>query len=208
MALVETVANMSSDDIHLVPSSSQIPLASHYGQVFLATLYCLPMSSKINLLKIQANENYQESPTKVTFLLPGGASLTIPELVMITASYEIADEIYSCSGSVERMRKLAESIERDSGAFAASGRTILSGLELIKKEVKKRKKKISNAQVSLAVRELDRHVNNIDRTLRRAGIRHNDLELLVPLKSLLSNNHAHHTHQHWAKDERWNLLGD
>ena len=164
-----SVVNMSSDDIHLVPSSSQIPLASNYGQVFLATLYCLPMSSKINLLKIQADRNCQ-----VTFLLPGGASLTIPELVMITASYEIADEIYSCSGSVERMRKLAESIERDSGAFAASGRTILCGLELIKKEVKMRKKKISSTQVSHAVRELNRHVNNIDLTLHRAGIRFND----------------------------------
>ena len=201
--------HMSRDDEHLVPSSSQLPLASNFGQVFIAVLYGVPMSTKTKLLMTQQEQPPQDSSTLVSFLLPTGTSLGLAELVMITASSEMADEVFSCSGSSERMQVLAHDIEHDVDAFTANGRTILEGLELVKKEVKERKKKVSNARVSLAVDEVNRHVNNIKRALRHAGVSDSNLKVLVPLESLMSEDHVHRSHQHWTDDdrERWNLAG-
>ena len=205
-----SVVNMSRDDVHLVPSSSLIPLASNYGQVFLAVLHGLPMSNKIKLLKAPPEQPTEDdSAIPITFLLPTGTSLTLPELVIITAAYEIADEIYSCSGSPERMQTLAHGIEQEAASFASNGRTIIKGLELLKEEVRQRKKKVSNARVSLAITEINRHISNIKRNLRRAGVNDGHLEELVPLEYLMSQEHIHRSHQHWIDDdrERWNLAG-
>ncbi len=202
-----SVVDMSIDDVHLVPSSSRIPLASHYGQVFLATLHCLPMYSKVRLLKNQPEEIPSESTPQVNFVLPNSLFLSLADLVMITASYEIADELYSCSGSAERIQELAHNIEQDSQAFVTNGPAILSGLKLLKKEVKIRKKKVSNAQVSLAISKINTHIRSIERSLSRAGVNTNEeRELLIPLDLLMNTEQVHRSHQHKVEDERWNLL--
>lgn len=204
-----SVVNMSSDDVHLVPSSSQIPLASNYGQVFLLVLHCLPMFNKIQLLKVQQEEEAaEEEAVPVTFLLPSGATLTLPQLTMIAASSEIADELYSCSGSAERMQQLAHAFEQDVSAYVTNGRAILQGLELINSEIKLRKKKVSNARVSLSFSEINRHTSNMKRNLKRAGVSDNNLSTLTPFDYLACKEHLHRCHQHWIDDdcERWNLV--
>jgi hypothetical protein len=204
-----SVVNMSSDDVHLIPSSSQIPLASNYGQVFLLVLHGLPMLNKIKLLKAQPEHSTDEPAIPVTFLLPSGASLSLPQLTMVAASSEVSDELYSCSGSAERMQQLAHAVEQDASAFATNGRAILQGLELIKNQIKLRKKKVSNARVSLAFNEINRHANNIKRYMNRAGVNNNNLEVLSPFDHLACQDHLHRCHQHWVDDdrERWNLVG-
>ena len=202
------VVNMSLDDVHLVPSSSQIPLASNYGQVFLATLYGLPMYCKIKLLQGKSEQVPQEQSIPVSFLLPGGVSLSVAEVVMITASFEIADELYSCSGSAERIEQLSESIQQDSASFVSNGRVIFRGLKLIKEEVNKRKKRVSNAPFSQAVHQINHHINSIERTLKHAGVNHSNLDILIPLEYLMNNERVHRSHQHWVKDKQWNLIGE
>ena len=196
---------MSLDDVHLVPSSSEIPLGSNYGSVFLSTLYCLPLSCKIRLLKTQPDQENVEPSVQVSFLLPSGVSLGVAELVMITLAYEVADELYSCSGEPQCLRTLAQCIQQDTADFVANGRVILQGLELMKEEVKNRKKNISHLSISHFVREFGRHVQNTKRALSRAGVDHRNLDNLIQLNKLLSSERVHRSHQHWVKQDQWNL---
>jgi hypothetical protein len=200
-----SVINMGSDDVTLAAHASSIPLASNYGQTLLLVLLGLPLFNKIQLLKV----NPADSVAPLVFLLPNGDSLSLADLAMITISYEVSDELYSYTGSVESMKQLAYDITEDVGAFANNGQVILQGLKLIKKEVKKRKKKMSNVRLSLALEEIKMHTASIKHTLKHAGVKKTKTGL-IPLDYLLCSEQVHHSHQHWTEDdqERWNLVGE
>ena len=102
-----------------------------------------------------------------------------------------------------RMREFAQDIESSTTAYVAHGRVILRGMELISKEIKLRKKRMSNAQVNQAISEINRHIRNISQAIRRAGVEHRNLEPLVSLALLQDNERVHRSHQHWIKDDRW-----
>jgi len=197
--------DMSLDDPNLHPGASEVPLASNYAQVFLATLYGVSVRCKINLLRAGPDDG---NPTQdVSCYLPNGLVLSKGELVIICLAWEIADEVYSCSGSAYRMRELAQAVESSPEAFVAQGRVILRGLELLAKELKLRKNNVSNAPVNQAVSEATRHSRNIKQTLHRTGVEDRDLEPLVSLNVLMDNDRVHRPHQHFVKNDRWNLCG-
>ncbi len=200
--------DMSLDDPNLHPGATEVPLASNYAQVFLATLYGVPLRTKIKLFRGAADQT-TESPgaAQVSCFLPNGLKLSRQELIMICIAWEIADEVYSCSGNATRMREFAQDVESSTTTYVAHGRVILRGLELISKEVKLRKKRMSNAQVNHAISEINRHIRNLSVAIRRAGVDHRNLEPLVSLAYLQDNERVHRSHQHWIKDDRWNLCG-
>lgn len=106
------MVNMSLDDANLSPNSTDIPLASNYGQVFLATLYGLSISAKLKLLNKEACR-----PSDVFFYLPNKAVISREELVMITLAWEVADELFSCSGVSFRMREVYKDIKDNAGSY-------------------------------------------------------------------------------------------
>ena len=199
--------DMSLDDPNLTLGATEVPLASNYAQVFLATVYAIPLHCKLNLLRTPPEEASQGPVAQVSCFLPNGLKLTRPELIMITVAAEIADEIYNCSGSALRMRKFAQDVESKTAEYVKNGRIILRGLELITKQVKERKKKARNTQVNQSVSKIKRHVSNISRALRQVGVDGHNLEPLVKLKYLQDRERVHRCHQHWVKDDRWNLTG-
>ena len=195
--------NMGFDDANLSPNSTDIPLASNFGQSFLATLYGLPMQCKLNLLK---NTSKGDAPTsKVCFSLPNKAALSKEELVMITAAWEIADEVYGCSRSATRMKEFADDIQQNTSAYTDNGWVILRGLELIKKETSSRKDRFSNSDISQACSEIKRYGGDIQQALRRVRVDSKKLDPpLVSLEILLDR--VHRCHQCLVKDEKWNLI--
>ena len=132
--------------------------------------------------------------------------MTIHEFVMVCIAAEIADEVYNCSGAARRMSELAQDVQNNTVAYINNGRAVLQGTELIKEEVKQRKKVISNPQVSRAISEINRHISHVQRNLRRAGVDANNLPPLVSLKYLHDRSRVHCSHQHKVKDKRWNLV--
>ena len=198
------LADMGLDDIHLSPDAIDVPLGSNFGQILLSTLYGIPLQSKLNLLKNKAEEaTDSSSEIHFTFSLPNGFLLSKLELVMICISHEIADEVYS--GSASRMGIFAQEIQSNASAYAKEGRIILRGLELIKEDLKDRKKKLKNSLVSQATNEVTRQTGAVKQALQRAGVSHRDLEPLVSLSLLQDRQRVHYSHQHLVKAERWNL---
>ena len=206
---VGNAVNISDDDTDLSPNSPEIPLASNYGQVFLATLFGISMRCKLELLKTHEEVSTMSS-AQFSFLLPNGAHLSKAELVMITTAWEIADEVYNFTGFSQRMRILTQDIRSDTAAYIKNGRIILRGLVLIKKEVMKRKKnlkKLSKSQVSQAQNEISRLSNQVGRALRQAGVDNKDLDVLISLNILTDSDRFHRTHQLIYKDKKWDLTG-
>lgn len=195
------MVNMSLDDANLSPTSTDIPLASNYGQVFLATLYGLSISSKLNLLKKETSR-----PSDVVFYLPNKAAISREELVMITLAWEVADELFSCSGTSFRMREVYKHISDDTGAFLDSGRAILCGLKLISKEINKRKSRLKNSKVMRACGEITDLSSKIQRALTKSGVDRSKLRKLLSLEFLQDRSRVHRCHQHYVKEKRWNLV--
>ena len=197
----------SLDDPNLHPEATEVPLASSHAQVFLATLYGVPLHCKLKLLKTTSDETAQAPTPQVSYFLPNGLKLTRLELIMICLAWEIADEIYSCSGFANRMCQLAQDVESNTAAYVTNGRVILRGIELISQEVKLRKKKVNNVLINQAISEINGHTRNITRALLRSGVLGENLEPLVSLTYLMDNERVHRSHQHWIKEDRWNLCG-
>jgi len=200
-----SMVDMGLDDINLAPSSSEIPLASNFGQVLLATLLGIPLRCKLALIKTRPEETTQSPPVELRFFLPNGFTMTKFELIMVSAAAEIADEVYGCSGVAHRMSELAQDVQSNTAAYVTNGRAVLQGMELIKREVKERKTR--NSQVSQTIREINRHIGHVQRNLRRAGVDSSNLPPLVSMKHLQDHYRVHRSHQHRVKDKRWNLVG-
>ena len=124
------------------PNSTNILLTTNHGQVLLATLFGIPMSAKLKLLKSQDGH---------TFRIPHKLTLSRDELAMIAIAWEIAEELYSFSGKCTRMNKLYDDIRDNASAYTENGHTILSGLHLITREVKKHASKIKIANTTSAL---------------------------------------------------------
>ena len=194
-------SSMSYDDVNVTPTSVEIPLASSYAQVFLTVVYGIPISSKLKLLKSREQED--PATPKFTFLLPNKYRLSLPELIMITLAWEVADEVYgNNTGESGRMGEFAKGIEEDTALYVANGHTIARGLKLIQFETRERKKKMQNSQVD---RSINQHISRIFRNLREHRVNISNLQSLPSLKYLHDGSRVHYSHQHWVEDERWNL---
>ena len=200
---------ISYDDLNVTPTSVEIPLASSYAQVFLMTMYGMSISKKINLLKPEQHQEKQQedsSTLKLSFTLPNGYRMSLPELIMITFAWEVADEVYSNSGDEsERMGEFAKGILESPALYAGNGRAIVRGLKLIQVEVRERKKKMKNAQVNRLVSSIDCQISQISCSLREQQVDTNNLKSLPSLKCLVDGSRVHYSHQHWVEDGRWNL---
>ena len=197
---------MSRDDENLLPSTTDIPLASNFGQTYLATLYGLPLMCKLNLLKtLPVGQRPQASA--MTFYLPNGLTLSRAELAAICAVHEIADEVLGCRGTSGRMTIVSDAISQQVDAYVPNGLIVVRLLSLLDKELAIRKERISNNQVSRSVSDIRRLSSGIARVLRNAGVHTRHLPPLPSLRVLLDSSHCHQTNQHRVQDSRWNVPG-
>ena len=199
-------STMSLDDINVTPSSTKIPLASNYGQVFLMTVYGMPLNGKLKLLKSQ------EQVSTIDFLLPNKYLLSIVEVVMITLAWEIADELYAdCVEplSALRMDEFAKDIQENTMQYAVNGVVVARGLKLIQAEIKERKKKTKNSHGRKGfINDVNHYVSQtLYRLNQFAGVDICNLPSLPSMKCLIDGSRVHFSHQHRIKDERWNLPG-
>ena len=193
------ITHMDQDDVNLTPNSTDIPLASNFGQVFIATLYGLPLSAKLNILKSGDRQD-------VLFYLPNMATISREELVVATLAWEVADEIFSGSAQALRMRQIHHDIKETPELYLKNGRIILRGLKLIKKEVNKRKSKLSNSKLRRACAVINYLRKKVKRILKSIGVDSRKLEKLLCLVTLQDQNRSHSCHQLFVKDEKWNLI--
>ena len=198
------MVHMSLDDANLSTSSTDIPLASKYGQVFLATLYGLPIAAKLKLMKVESE--VECSPSDVKFYLPNKLIVSREELVMITIAWEVADELFSCSGEAHRMREVYSDIDRNTEAYVENGCIILRGIKLIGKELNKRKARLRNSKVNQACDEIAVMMGKIQKVLVRAGVDNSKLEKMLSLEFLQDRSRVHRCHQHYVKEGTWNLI--
>ena len=200
------MAHLSMDDVNLLPSATELPLASNYGQIFLAILYGLPLANKLALVKI-GSEELTDSQSQVCFCLPNGTTLRKAELCMICAVAEIADEVLNCTGEVRRMGRLVEDVTASVEAYQANGQVVLRSMVLLKEELKVRKKRLNNSKVSRAVGVIKDQASHVERVLQKAGVNSHNLPPLPSFSILRDSYRVHLTAQHRMEDGRWNLLG-
>ena len=100
--------NMGMDDPYLSFTSQEAPLASNFGQVFLATLAGLPLHLKLSLLRQSLDKS---SPLFIEFHLPNGATLTKRELAAVCIARDITDEVLAGSSDLQRMHSLETLIQ-------------------------------------------------------------------------------------------------
>ena len=197
---------MSLDDAHLSTSSNDIPLASKYGQVFLATLYGIPLSSKLSLIKNDTKSEGEYPQGDLVFYLPNKKVISTEELSMITLAWEIADEVFSFTAEVNRMQDVYEDINSDTQAYIKNAEVVLRGMKLIKKELNKRKSRVKHSKVSKACNGISAIVDKTQRLLLRAGADNSKLEKMMSLEFLQDRSRVHRSHQHYVKDKLWNLV--
>ncbi len=182
------------------PLSTHIPLDSKYGQAILATLHGITTSAKLRLMKIR----HQRRDLRRVFMLhPGNnAVMTREEVVMIILAREVADELFTFSEEAHRMREFYTDIMDNTEAYLECGRTILSGIKLIDKEIKKRRsagQKHLESSFHKTVADMGMNIK------KRLGIKNPKLVNLVSLESLQDSSRVHHCHQHWAEERIWDL---
>lgn len=132
------------------------------------------------------------------------AVMTREAVLMIILAWEVADELFTCSGEAHRMKEIYTDIMDNTDAYLPCGRTILCGLKLIKKEFKKRRSAgLKHYKVMEAYRKITDMSSNIRKKFLEAGIKSSKLEDLVSLKSLRDSNRVHHCH----REGKWDLTG-
>ena len=198
------MVDMSLDDSNLSTSSTDIPLASKYGQVFLATLYGIPVSAKLSLMKKESEVD--RPPSDLMFYLPNKVVVSREELAMITLAWEVADEVFSFFGEVHRMKEIYSDIISNPDAYFENGSIILRGLKLIRKELNKRKSRVKNSKVSQACGEIADLVGKTQKVLLNAGVDNSNLRKMLSLEFLQDRSRVHRCHQHYVKEGVWNLV--
>ena len=198
---------MGLDDPLSSPSMSAVPLASNFGQVFLATLCGLPLRCKLAALRTQAKKSSAPG-CHLHFDLPNGVSLSTAEVVAIATASDIADELLSCSGETSKMKLLAEDVQEHRAVYAAARSSlVLRLLELIKREATERRRLIgSNAQVTQAVKGIHRHCNDVAALLASsADDDHNCTRHFPAMKLLQDSNRVIRCHQHTVEEDHYAL---
>ena len=148
------------DDIIFSPRTTDIPLASNFGQTLLATLYGIPLRCKLNLIKTPP-----EQTRSLTFHLPNGYTLSKAELAAVCAAREIADDVLGCSS--RRMNAFTEEVLGNTSSYTANGLVILRMMDLLEEELRERKKRLDNVQVSQAVDEVQWQIERVKKALRK-----------------------------------------
>ncbi len=148
------LTSMWLDNPLLTAESREFPLASRFGQVFLAVLVSVPLQCKLNVLK---NVDDKSSQRYIKFHLPNRASLDKEELVAITIAQEVADEILDCGGTTSRMEVVANDLLTHASVYSRNGRasTLNKMLYLTQQEVLKRAEPLDSIpSVQSAVQEI------------------------------------------------------
>ena len=199
------MAHMSIDDANLDTASLDIPLASFFGQVFMTVLFGLTLKKKLEYIKNESVES-GEREKQLSFHLPNGYTLSCGELAMICMSVEIADEVYSCERSARRMEEFVQDVEDNMSTYTARGELTLQGLKLIRKEVKKRKKRMNHSDVTKGADEILKLAGKVKKTILSAGVQKLAKDRVLPqLDVLRDGDRFHHSHQYKVSDSRWNL---
>ena len=124
--------NMGLDDPFLTFTSRDVPLASNFGQVLLASLAGLPLHCKLAMLRQPVDRS---SLLFVEFHLPNGSVLTKQELAAVCLAKEIIDETLSVSCSFSRLQALLSDIKRHCSAAVPSRALLISQLlDLVRRE--------------------------------------------------------------------------
>ena len=201
-----SIMDMSLDDQSLVPSTAEIPLASNFGQVFVSTLFGIPLRCKLHLLKKRSAEAALTPTVNLTFELPNRYLLTMAQLVVICAACEIVDEALNCTSSTTRIEELVREIQSSTVAYIEQGAVIIAGMELIQRELLQLKKKIKLPQFLQAIEVIKCQIGIVQRTLRGAGVAYVAADPLPQLCILQDNFRVHRSNQHRVTDGRWNLV--
>ena len=202
LLVIDGVGGLS--DANLSPFSTDIPLASRYGQAILATLCGISISAKLRLMKKQP-VGYSQ-PNNAVFFLPDKSSVCKEELVMITLAWEVADELFSCSGEASRMKVLYDDIKDNTDSYLECGRVIMRGLKLIDMEFKKRRSAgLRHYRVMQGYGKIKDMSASIGKILVEAGVDNSKLEAMASLEKLQDHG-VHRCHQHFAKEGIWNLV--
>ena len=192
---------MGLDDPLLVPTMDEVPLASNFGQVFLATLCGLPLHCKLALLKTAADK----SSVQVQFYLPNGLVLTKTEVAAICIASEITDEVLNCSGNVTRMATLSEDIQDHQSAYTSNVSVVLQLTELIKREASERRRALTNSRASLATKEIHKHCHTIASLFSSESILQLCLAPLPSLSLLQDSSDVIRCHQHTIEEDSYDL---
>ena len=197
-----SMTDMGMDDEHLAPESFEVPLASNYGQTYLATLYGMPLKSKLNLIK-----STSEYLAPKTFHLPNGAIMSRAELSAVCVVHEVADEVFECQGKMNRMAILTEDVVNSMDTYLSNGLIVLRMLPLLMNELDVRKLRLNNSQVSKSISAIKQLCSCVQKALKKAGIKIHSLPPLPSLKILMDSSRFHQTNQHFVKDNRWSVPG-
>lgn len=197
---------MGLDDPLSTPSTSAVPLASNFGQVFLATLCGLPLRCKLTALRTQAKKS-TSSGCHLDFDLPNGVSLSTAEVVAIATASDVADELLSCSGETTKMKLLAEDIQEHLPVYAARGSLVLRLLELIKREATECRKLIgSNALVTRTVKVIHRYCDDVAALLTSSAADRDCTHRFPAMKLLQDSNRVLRCHQHTVEEDHYALV--
>ena len=126
---------------------------------------------------------------------------------MITIARNVADELLNFSGKALRMQEVHADIRENADSYVASGLTIMSGLELIAKEVKQCKQKlIPRAQVEEVCQKITCLADNVRGILAEKGVSSTTVQSLPKLELLQDSTRTHRSHQNFVSEGKWNLL--
>ena len=150
-----SLASMGVDDPLLTAKSREFPLASKFGQVFLAVLVSIPLQSKLNLFK---STETKSSHKHVKLYLPNGRHLTTQQLSAIAVAHCVADEVMDCNEEVLRMKQVMEDLQTNRNLYAKNGMAdvVNQMINLIQVEVAERAKKLDCPAVTSAVRKIQK----------------------------------------------------
>ena len=202
-----TPVAMSLDDRFLGPSSQELPLASHFGQVYIAVLFGLPTRCKVALLCPTPEGASSLVSVDLIFNIPNGDILRKSDLIVICLVQEIADEVMNCTGQASRMEVLVDAVTSSPQTFIATGQSILRGMKLLETELKSRKKKVSHRNVGQACQLINTGRQQIIAALQGAGVSSQNLTTLPRFKTIVDSPRFHFSHQHTVNDKRYNLTG-
>ena len=198
-----SLTNMSVDDPNLTTNSTDIPIGSNFAQVYLVLLSGLPLKLKMTLLK-----SFPEEPdkNKCNFFLPTGMKLNKAEVIMCCIAHEVADEVYNCAGTVNRMTEFAKDITDNPQGYAAVGKIILQGMDLITSELAARKTRVKHPEVGNGADRILSLCSDVRSSLQESGVDGADLDPLPSLNVLLDFKRIFRSNQHMVEDNHWDLV--
>ena len=202
-----SIGDIGCDDMHASPMSFEIPLASHYGQTLLATLFGIPLACKLKLIKALSEEsNGSQAPAvDPIFYLPNGYTMKKAQLAAICLATEIAEEVLNCQGTTTRMNAFTKDVTQNPSAYTGNGATVIKTVKLIKKELQRIKKDASHSNISKAVSEIKRQSSRIEEVLCQVGIDSRKPEELPSMHILHEDGRFYRTHQYFTKNKLWDI---